>query len=188
MAGESKLVAILCGLLAALSAAVPCGSSTQTPQQLPPPSYPPTADGFKAQFSAALEAYQQQHPADGRGLLQQFRLPRSAGWFGDQIRPELDEVIPLEMDKVLAALKPAMANVGCEVKEATATCFECKRQHIYANSQHGGSGGESVTAGLEAKGAQTRVRISTGKGFYGRLTRYSRVTIPCRPAAVVRDF
>jgi hypothetical protein len=32
-------------------------------------------------------------------------------------------------------------------------------------------GGESVTAELESHGSQTQVRITTGKGFYGRLSK-----------------
>ncbi|HEY4841378.1 MAG TPA: hypothetical protein VIH78_05400 [Terriglobales bacterium] len=40
---------------------------------------------------------------------------------------------------------------------------------MHDNSRHEGSGGESVTAVLEAKGNQKHGHISTGKGFYGRL-------------------
>jgi hypothetical protein len=82
---------------------------------------------------------------------------------------DVDSTIPYDMEKVMAALKPAMESMNCNVKEATATRVECKRPRVYANSQHAGSGGESVTAELEAQGNQTRIHITTGKGFYGRL-------------------
>ncbi len=41
------------------------------------------------------------------------------------------------------------------------------------NGNEGEFGGESVTAVLEAQGDQTRIRITTGKGFYGRLGKQS---------------
>jgi hypothetical protein len=82
---------------------------------------------------------------------------------------DVDSVIPFETDKVMAALKPAMESVNCNVKETTTNRILCKRPFVRADSQHAGSGGESVTAVLEAQGNQTHVRITTGKGFYGRL-------------------
>jgi hypothetical protein len=77
----------------------------------------------------------------------------------------VDEVVPFGIDKVIAALKPAMEKKDCPVVEATSNRIECKRPHGV------GEGGESVTAELEAQGEQTRVRIWTGKGFYGRLAK-----------------
>jgi hypothetical protein len=77
----------------------------------------------------------------------------------------VDEVVPFAMDKVVAAVKPAMEKKDCHVVEATSNRVECKRPHGV------GEGGESVTAELEAQGEQTRVRIWTGKGFYGRLAK-----------------
>jgi len=80
---------------------------------------------------------------------------------------DMDEVIPFGMDKVVAALKPAMESVGCKVKKATDTRIECKRDRGY--SEQTGGGGEKVTATLEAQGAQTHIRIWTGKGFTGKV-------------------
>ena len=82
---------------------------------------------------------------------------------------DVDEVVPFEMDKVMAALKPAMESVDCNVKEATANRVECKRpRHTSGNRVYGG---ESVTAVLEVQGSKTRIVITTGKGFYGRLVK-----------------
>lgn len=88
--------------------------------------------------------------------------------FGAEV---VDEVIPFEMQKVTAALEIAMANEDCKVTKETEGHIECKRTREYANSQHGASGGESVTAVVEAQGDKTHVRISTGKGFYGRMVK-----------------
>jgi hypothetical protein len=84
---------------------------------------------------------------------------------------DVDSVIPFELDKVISALKPAMESADCNVKEATANRIECKRPRN--NTGENGYGGESVTAELEAQGTKTRVRITTGKGFYGRLAKRS---------------
>ena len=296
------------------SSLLPGAVAVQAPQGEGALSYPKTPDGFSRQMNDAVEAYQKGDAADGRRLLEQFRLPHSAEWFAEQIAPEqsealakrydrlfasyvsstentleelartkgrklnmnlkpgtqepprvqvtprapvrklsgivpvkdpvcfnanfevtltgkadlllggnfrsvmwgdtfvyqdgafrfvghgswpfwvweelpeeeaaagayvpvpldfaaetVDEVIPFQLDKVVAALKPAMESVSCEVKEATASRIECKRPRVYATYQHIGSGAESITAVLEAKGDQTHVHISTGKGFYGRL-------------------
>jgi hypothetical protein len=83
---------------------------------------------------------------------------------------DIDEVVPFGIDKVLAALKPAMETYGCNVTESTANRIECKRARGYSQKENvNGNGGESVTATVETQGDQTRVRIATGKGFYGRL-------------------
>jgi hypothetical protein len=79
---------------------------------------------------------------------------------------DMDEFVPFAMDKVMAALKPAMEAEGCNVKEEKANRILCKRSR--GNSERNGGGGEEVTATLEASGEQTRVRIVTGKGFAGR--------------------
>jgi hypothetical protein len=79
---------------------------------------------------------------------------------------DMDEVVPYAMDKVLAALKPAMEAEGCNVKEESSTRVLCKRER--GGSERTGTGGEEVTASLEASSGQTRVRIVTGKGFVGR--------------------
>lgn len=80
---------------------------------------------------------------------------------------DMDGVIPFGMDKVVAALKPAMESEGCKLTEVTASRIECKRGR--GGSERTGNGGEKVTATLEAKGEQTRVRIRTGKGAVGRI-------------------
>ena len=83
---------------------------------------------------------------------------------------DIDEVVPFGLDKVLAALKPAMGTYGCNVTESTTNRIECKRARGYSQKENvNGNGGESVTATLEIQGDQTHVRIVTGKGFYGRL-------------------
>lgn len=79
----------------------------------------------------------------------------------------MDEIVPFRVDKVGAALKSAMESDGCKVTEATDVRIDCKRGR--GGSERTGFGGEKVTATLEAKGEQTRVRIWTGKGFVGRV-------------------
>jgi hypothetical protein len=80
----------------------------------------------------------------------------------------VDDVVPFELAKVMAALKVAMESKDCNFTEATATRIECKRPRGYSYSTHMGYGGESVTAVLQAQGEQTHVHISTGKGIQGR--------------------
>jgi len=101
------------------------------------------------------------------GILQDASV--ESGSQGDKpVAPlDVDVLIPIEIDKVMSALKPAMESMNCNVKESTADRVECKRPRN-SNGNEGGFGGESVTAVLEAQGNQTRVRITTGKGFYGR--------------------
>jgi hypothetical protein len=83
----------------------------------------------------------------------------------------VDEVVPFELSKVVAALKPAMESQNCNVKDSTDTHIVCKRPRVSATFKQSGSGGERVTAILEPKGDQTHVHISTGKGFAGRLVK-----------------
>ena len=83
------------------------------------------------------------------------------------VSENVDEVVPFEIGKVEAAVKPAMEIKDCHVTEATAGRIECKRP------RGTGEGGESVTAVLEEQGGRTRVQISTGKGFFGRLAKES---------------
>ncbi|MGB0034321.1 MAG: hypothetical protein WBP79_02465 [Candidatus Acidiferrales bacterium] len=85
---------------------------------------------------------------------------------------DMDEVIPFRMDAVAAALKPAMESVGCNVTHATSNHLECKREWAKGrDTERTGAGGEKVTASLEAKGEQTRVRVSTEKGVRGRMVK-----------------
>ncbi len=83
---------------------------------------------------------------------------------------DVDEVVPFAMDKVMAALNSAMESQNCKVSSAAADRIECKRPRVLARQQPD-MGAESVTALLEAKGDQTEIHITTGKGFYGRLAK-----------------
>src|SRR5579863_8291909 len=58
-----------------------------------PPEYPRTAEEFNAQLSPALAAYQRGDRAEGRRLLEQFRLADSARWFAEQFGPGLGETL-----------------------------------------------------------------------------------------------
>ena len=40
----------------------------------------------------------------------------------------MDELVPFGIEKVMAALRPAMESEGCKVTEATSTRIECKRK------------------------------------------------------------
>jgi hypothetical protein len=82
---------------------------------------------------------------------------------------DVDEVIPFAMDKAVAALKPAMESQECNVTTDSAGRVECKRPRGRTSSEHSGTGGESVTAVLEAQGDKTHMVIATGLGFAGRL-------------------
>ncbi|HEY6301882.1 MAG TPA: hypothetical protein VIX14_02340 [Terriglobales bacterium] len=83
---------------------------------------------------------------------------------------DMDEIIRFKMAAIVAALKPAMESVGCDVKKATAKQVECKRERSYGKgTERAVVGGEKVTTELDAKGDQTRVRISTEKGMLGRV-------------------
>jgi hypothetical protein len=80
---------------------------------------------------------------------------------------DIDETVSFQKDAVAAALKPAMESVGCKVTDENAKHIDCKRDRGF--SDRTGNGGEKVTAELQAKGGQTRVRIRTYKGTLGRL-------------------
>jgi hypothetical protein len=80
---------------------------------------------------------------------------------------DMDEVVPFSAEKVAAALKTAMEHEGCNVSEEAGDHIECKRAR--GASGQSGTGGESVTARLEASGEGTRVRVVTGKGVAGRV-------------------
>jgi hypothetical protein len=84
---------------------------------------------------------------------------------------DMDEVVPFTVDRVDAALRPAMDSMGCKVTGAKVGHIECKRAR--GGDELNGFGGEKVTAALEAKGDQTHVRIWTGKGFSGRLGKHN---------------
>ena len=78
-----------------------------------------------------------------------------------------DVVIPFPGDRVMAALKAAMESNDCKVTNTSADRVECKRPRRNVSTKGSPSGGEEVTAILESQGNQTRVRITTGFGFYG---------------------
>jgi len=82
----------------------------------------------------------------------------------------VNEVVPFAMDNVTLALKAAMESKGCHITNATVSQIECERARVTSWTEQG-SGGEKVTAALTADDNQTRVRIWTGKGFYGRLVK-----------------
>ena len=80
---------------------------------------------------------------------------------------DVDQTISYPMDKVLDAARQAIATYGCSVKKEKTDYLECTRdRHI---GVFVGSGGEKVKVKLSAKGNETRVQISTGKGFVGRV-------------------
>jgi hypothetical protein len=83
---------------------------------------------------------------------------------------DVDEPVAYPVDKVMAALETGMQTQNCHVTEKTAEQIECKRPRLMTASSPD-LGGESVTAILEANGNQTHVRITTGKGFVGRLAK-----------------
>jgi hypothetical protein len=70
------------------------------PTTFTPPT--PTAEGlrFDAQMSAALAAYQDGNRAEGRRLLEQFRLPESAKWFADQFGSEQGAALSKRYDRL----------------------------------------------------------------------------------------
>jgi hypothetical protein len=80
---------------------------------------------------------------------------------------DVDQTVAYPMDKVLDAAKQAIATYGCGVKKEKPDYLECTRdRHV---GVFVGSGGEKVKVKLSAKGSETRVQISTGKGFVGRV-------------------
>jgi hypothetical protein len=85
---------------------------------------------------------------------------------------DVDEVVPFRMDKVVAALKPAMESVACKVTHETANRVECKRKGVIT-SERTGLGNGKITAKLEARGEQTRVRIRSHKVHRGARRNWS---------------
>jgi hypothetical protein len=81
----------------------------------------------------------------------------------------VDELVAYPIERVLAALKPAMEKYGCRVTQEREDLVQCKRAR--GNNEATGRGGEQVTAKLSRDGASTRVKVETGKGFVGRLVK-----------------
>ena len=80
---------------------------------------------------------------------------------------DVDQTVAYPMDKVLDAAKQAIATYGCSIKKEKTDYLECTRdRHV---GVFVGSGGEKVKVKLSEKGSETRVQISTGKGFVGRV-------------------
>jgi hypothetical protein len=80
MRRKGDLAAIFSGLLATYFSAGPRRALAQEPPTQSPPAYPQTADGFSAQFSPVVQAYQKGDAVEGRRLLEQFRIPNSVEW------------------------------------------------------------------------------------------------------------
>lgn len=76
----------------------PGAVTAQAPQTEALPTYPQSADGFNAQMSAAVAAYEKGDTATGRRLLEQFRLAHPAEWFADQIGPDQSEALAARYD------------------------------------------------------------------------------------------
>lgn len=80
---------------------------------------------------------------------------------------DVDEVVSYSADALIAAIKPAMADVGCSVTVEKPGRVECKRPR--GGSELTGPGGEKVVATFEPKGDQTSVHIETDRGFNGHM-------------------
>jgi hypothetical protein len=91
----------------------------------------------------------------------------------------VDQVIPIPLERILAEVKPAMEKYNCHVTgqrhEPASEKIECKRRGNVSGWKPGadpgpaGVGGEKIVVTLSRQGDETRVRIETGKGFVGRL-------------------
>jgi hypothetical protein len=80
---------------------------------------------------------------------------------------DLDEVVSYSAEALIAAIKPAMADVGCVVTVEKPDRIECKRPR--GGSELTGPGGEKVVATFASKGDQTSVHIETDRGFNGHM-------------------
>jgi len=80
---------------------------------------------------------------------------------------DVDEVVSYSVDALIAAVKPAMADVGCGVTVEKPDRIECKRPR--GGSELTGAGGEKIVATFTPKGDQTSVHIETDKGFNGHM-------------------
>lgn len=85
---------------------------------------------------------------------------------------DVDEPVAFPEDKVMAALEAGMQSLNCKVSDKAAERIECKRARVTAfGSREPDLGGESITAVLEPHGPSTQVRITTGKGFVGHMSK-----------------
>lgn len=132
MTGKLNLAALFCALSALFFAApsellaqtrseplalentqsslLPGASAAQAPQGEGALSYPQTPDGFSRQMNDAVEAYEKGDAAEGRRLLEQFRLPHSAEWFAEQIGPEQSEALAKRYDRLFASYVSSTEN------------------------------------------------------------------------------
>ena len=81
---------------------------------------------------------------------------------------DMDEVVPYVMDKVLAALKPAMEAEGCNVKEGSSTRVLCKRE--WGGSERTGTG-RTCKKGVRQKSTQDSIRYAGMKAVGRNLMR-----------------
>jgi hypothetical protein len=80
---------------------------------------------------------------------------------------DIDQVVPYSVATLIAAIKPAMADVGCVVTVEKPDRVECKRPR--GGSELTGAGGEKIVATFESKGNQTSIHIETDRGFNGHM-------------------
>jgi hypothetical protein len=73
-----------------------------------------------------------------------------------------DQIVAYPIDRVRAALKPAMEHCFCKVSKSKPGRVECNRAFRPPDSI---GGGEAVNAILEPQGQQTQVQVRTAKGF-----------------------
>lgn len=113
------------------------------------PEYKQTADGFKAQMSAALSAYQKGDHAEGRRLLEQFRLPDSANWFAVQFGSEQGETLSKRYDRLFEGYLSSMENHLEEVASVKGRKLEMNlKPGTSAQPVSGGHPGSQQLSGL----------------------------------------
>ena len=88
----------------------PGAAEPHTPPAPSGPNYPQTADGFKAQMDAAVEAYKAGDAARGRRLLEQFRLPHPDMWFAEQFGAEQGGELDQRYDRLFEIYLKTMDN------------------------------------------------------------------------------
>jgi hypothetical protein len=82
---------------------------------------------------------------------------------------DTDDVVPYPMEALIAAVKPAMADVGCKVTVEKPDRIECKRPR--GGAEINGPGGEKVVATFQAAGDKTKVHIETDRGFNSHMAK-----------------
>jgi hypothetical protein len=120
----------------------------------------------KAEYQAILDALQSK---SGKSIAEAAPGPSPIDPTANS--KDIDELVPYSLDAIAAALTPAMESMGCKVSKTAPGEVECKRGRATAMSELNGVGGEKVTALLQSQGSATRVQITTGLGFEGRLNK-----------------